>query len=295
MLLQPSWVTHLRTSIRAAFFSQYGRQLNISDRDLFKFLRESGYSDMDTALAHFKRAISFYAEKYQFVPSFKHLVSDSLPKTVEVGGWEKGLYAKCPEFQPVFFVPAKSHMSNETRHSGLFADKEVVSMLCAFARDIVNASSIVYTRQTLIVLERLMFTLAYMGEEDTRRITHTSNACQRLKHARIRFRDAAPAWSGVHWSKALVRKQYIRIGASHLSFWEIPKLILNKDAALLHLGNKLTPARQNGLLDVMIAYASPRAAYLRYLLTVRAHNILTQEERKAWDRIAPNFFPKYPY
>lgn len=295
MLLQPTWLQPLKTAIRTTFSEQFGRQINISDKELIAFLRKANFTSLDDATLHFKRAIAYYNSNFRFYPTFAHLISDSLPKVVEADGWEKQLYAQWPEFQPTFFSPAKNHLSNEVRLGGLFTDKDVLKLTSDFVRDIVDARHVVYTRQSVVVIEKTMFSLAYMGDTDRKKRVAVIEALTRMRRARVKSRDTATAWSGVHWSKALVRKQQIAFMGRGYSFWEFPKLALNDDVCMLHFGHRLTPARRNTIIEIMSMYASQRAPYLQYLLTVRPEFVLGKDEKARWRQIAPNFFPAYPY
>lgn len=295
MLLAPTWIRHLKETVRAAFLAQYNRNLNISDRQLFAFIRQQNFESLDSAVAHFKRAIAYYAERYRFVPTFAHLISSAIPVVEDSEGWERSMYARWPEFQPLFFTPAKSHLSNEVRYAGLFTDPDIIKLVTSFADDIVAAREIVYTRQSLAVLERLMYSLAYNREERSRPYVAAIEACARLKKARVRAREGEGPWSGVHWSKALVRKQQMVLEGKAFSFWELPKLALNDEAVATCFGGRLTPARRATIIEAMSHYASSRAPYVKYLLVCRPNFVLSRDERKAWKGAAPNFFPAYPF
>lgn len=298
MRLRPSWTRACLEIIQATFFSVYGKKLYISENDLGKYLVENGFDSMESAAAHFKRAILYYHERYTIIPKFSHLTSPKIPALINLPDWEKALYATFPDFSPVLTAPSNHKLDAETHgHTGLFDSVDNIKLVLAFAKEIENlhCEQMPYVEQALMMLERLIFSMAY-HKWGTRSDYMTAIAAQKTM-ARERLSRKGKAYNrGVHWSAVLVPDQVIDLFGVKLTFWEMPKVYVNRDfaARLLNI-SKYSNAHAQSVMRQMVEYAEGRASYMKFLITARQEYILTLDEREVWKEEAPNIFPEYPY
>ena len=115
MWLRPSFLVPLKAEIKSEFFSVFGKTVAIPDEKLADFVQNSGFTDLISASAHFRRVIKYYSDKYTYIPTFNHLISERLPVLQDTSEWVHKMHASFPQFRPYLFSPAKSAAISDMR------------------------------------------------------------------------------------------------------------------------------------------------------------------------------------
>lgn len=286
----------------------YGKNLYINEDELAKFIIESGFDSMESAVAHFKRAIMYYKEKFTVVPRYTHLISPKIPALADLPDWEKALYATFPDFCPVLTAPNEKKLSTETHgYSGLFPSVEIIELMLAFAKEVAKFDAVYkhaslkdergpYVELALVMIERLIYSMAYRKWGKRSDYMEAITAQKYLARERLARGQRGGLRKGVHWCAILVEDREIDIFDAKLSFWELPKVYVNRDfAARLFNMPRYSNAQAQAVMTRMLEYAEGRHHLMRFLLIARDEYILTNEEREIWREEAPNVFPEYPY
>lgn len=292
MQLRHSWITDLRRAIQGAYFSQYGRKVFIPESDLATFCKNNEFESMATALGHFKRAISYYADKYSVLPSYKHLTSPKIPVLSDIPEFEKALYEEFPNFSPLLVVPSEHKLKSELRgFTGLFTSEGSMELFLDFADAVVREEKIHYCETALAAIERLIFSMAYRKHGTRADYLHVMKAHARL----VDLRRQQTEFVGGHWSKVFYPDQDILAFEKAFTFWELPKVVINKDvASVLFNIPKYTPNHASAVLVAMHDYANGRQRNLRFLLDIREEFVLTQGEKAVWKDMDTHVFGSYP-
>jgi hypothetical protein len=300
MSLRPSWLRSVKDGISAAFYAQYRRYLNINEHVLLDYIRTNGFETPEAVLAHFKRAISYYAEKYAIIPTLNHLTSPKIPALVDIPDWEKALYSTYPQFCAQLISPSENKLDSETKgYSGLFPSYDVVDLFLNFARTVNEEDRIKkYTESALIVIERLIFSMAY--KKYGKRGDFLSAIEAQMKLVLLRkslIAQGIDVRSKVeHWSTVLVPEQEIQVFGKTLNFWELPKTVVNKDFSSVYFGiYKFGGQHARTCLDLMVEFSEGKLKYLPFLLTARQEFVLDSVEKDLWKDSAPSQFCPYPY
>lgn len=291
--IRKPWLGELITSLKTAYYNQYGRNLYVSDAELSKFVNEKGFTSHDGAIAHFKRVISYYADKFSILPTFKHLTSPKIPTLLDIPEFEKALYAEYPDFTPILVSPSENKLSSETRgFSGLFTSASVVELFLDFASAINKEDDLFYCEQALIVIERLIFSMAYRKSNTKVDFLEAIDAHKKLAS----LRRSVEKIEGGHWSRIFYPDQELELFGVKLHFWEVPKVIINHSvASTLFNISKYGNAHAHAALGAMHEYADGRYRYLRFLLVLRDELRLTPHEEVHWENFSNSTFGKYPY
>ena len=303
MLFQQSWLISATKTIKTAYKAQFNRDLFIPTEALSSFCAKSGLDSEYKAVAHFNRVIQYYAGKHCFAPSWGHLVSAAIPVLTEIAGWEKKVATRWPEFRPWLFRPAKNDLSLEYDHAGMFTSHTSMMLAVDFAKEVIEAYSVIYTPAAVRLLERVMYSLEYRAHPRTADFHYVIAAHNRMRGMQVKRRDTCPAWGDVHWSRTLVNRQLIKIGSQYVHFWEVPKVALSWDAFEVVVGkiaaSTMRPMWDSGsyremLIAKMVEFAQVNFAYLRFMLRFREEFVLTPEEITEWKNTVPEIVSAYP-
>jgi len=288
-----TWQNNLKTALEAHFLSTFGRELIVDMRALAQYLTERGIADEKVALAHFKRVMLYYKEKYKFIPRFSHLLSTKIP-VVETDDWEAALYKAHPDFQPYLFVGSGAALSRTRFERNIF-DAARRDYYYDFASAICNHPSPVYCYKATVILERLVYSIA-KHEKVGRRLAVAAEAHTKMRKIRVVSREEKKPWVKAHFSKALVRKQYIPLFGLAFTFWELPKLLADPSFGEGVLNCKLTEAHKRAILTVVSDYGYKYKEYLPFLIQIRSDYVLRhRDELAVWSSLKPEFVPQYPY
>ena len=309
MRLRPSWTRACLNTVKASFTALYGKTLYINEDALAKYLIENDFSSYEAAVAHFKRALMYYKEKFTVVPRFQHLISPKIPALANIPDWEKALYATFPDFHPVLVAPNENKLETETHgYSGLFPSVDIIELILGFAKEVAKLEDSYqqsamagvktrgpYAELALVMVERLIMSMAY--RKWGQRADYMSAIAAQKFLARERLaRKGVNLNRGVHWCSVLVEDLQTEVFGVNLAFWEMPKTYVNRDfASRLFNIPKYSSAHAKAVMTKMVEYAAGRHHLLPYLLVARDEFILTGEERDIWREEAPNVFPDYPY
>lgn len=309
MRLRPSWTRACLNSVKASFTALYGKTLYINEDDLAKYLIDNEFSSLEAAVAHFKRALMYYKEKFTVVPRFQHLISPKIPALADIPDWEKALYASFPDFNPVLTAPNEKKLETETHgYSGLFPSVDIIELILAFAKEVAKLEEDYqrnlamgqkkrgpYVELALVMVERLILSMAYR-KWGQRADYMAAIAAQKFLARERLARKGGNLHRGVHWCAVLVEDLQTEIFNVKLAFWEMPKVYVNRDfAARLFNMPRYSNAHAKAVMTRMLEYAEGRHHLLRFLLVARDEFILTGEERDIWREESPNVFPDYPY
>lgn len=289
-----TWQASLKTAIESHFLSMFGKDLIVDMNQLVAYLKERGITDEKEAIGHFKRVMLYYKDKYKFVPRFSHLLSTKVPN-VQTADWESELYRKCPAFAPYTFVDTKSALRADSVARGLF-DSKRCDYFYKFARAVIVHPDPVYCFKSVMILERLAYSLAKRKRKQGLSPVVAVDAHNRLRKKRVPNRDEHKIWRGQHFSKTLVKKQIISVFGYGFTFWELPKLITDNAFAENVLNCRLTKQHTQSIMTVLSDYGFRYREYLPFLIKVRADYVLRHaDEIAAWERMKPDFIPEYPY
>lgn len=293
MLQRPTWLEQLKGAIQQSFTTRFGRALAFDDQDLLVFLRDKKITTLAQAIAQFNRAIKYFGDKYEFVPRFTHLTSERIP-LVEVDEWEQKLHKDHPAFQPRFFIPSTSPLSARAALGGLYTAADAAYFF-EFAKAVEYHPSPTYVAQAVFIVERLVYTLAKSNPLNLS-ISDVVAVHQTLLRLRRSIRDRHPIWKTQHFSKCLVRQQLISIVGAGFSFWELPKLVVDRRLMEIELNVRVTQQHVDMVMRRLRAYAHTYNPYLHFLIRVRAQYIMrTREELEMWNSVKPDNIPSYPY
>lgn len=288
-----TWQRNLKSELEAHFLSMFGRELVVDMGTLCKYLDERRISDGQMAIAHFKRVMLYYKEKYKFVPRFSHLLSTKIP-VVETDDWEATLYNEFPDFQPYLFVGSGAALSATRFNRNIFEAKRR-DYFYKFARAVANHPAPTYCSGATIILERLVYSIA-KHENSKSRVALAVEAHSKMRGIRNRFREENKIWTAQHFSKALVRKQFISLFGLAFTFWELPKLLVDTSFAEGVLNCRLTEAHRRAILTVVSDYGYKYKEYLPFLIKIRSDYVIRhRSELSDWESLKPEFVPQYPY
>lgn len=297
MRLRPTYTSQLIDSIKAVYFATYGKHIHINDNELATYLIGSGFENKEAAIAHFRRAIQYYKERYHILPTLRHLTSPKIPVLADIPDWEQALYTSYPEFVPVLVAPNTNKLDAESRvFAWLFTSDADVRTAISFVEEVDKLQgNHEFAVKSMAVVERLIFSMAYRRTGTYAEYKTAISVHNTLKKKYVKLRKAE--WNkDKHWSWLVVPDQTFNIFGSSVSFWEGPKLFIDKELAARFFNvSKYSQAHAKAVMTAMMEYAQGREHLLPFLLTAREHLRLTLLEKELWRDEAPRSFPPYPY
>lgn len=221
MWLRPSFLVPLKAEIKSEFFSVFGKTVAIPDEKLADFVQNSGFTDLISASAHFRRVIKYYSDKYTYIPTFNHLISERLPVLQDTSEWVHKMHASFPQFRPYLFSPAKSALSQDyTVYESMLVSDASLRLARNFANCAKLYHSLRYVPSAVILLERAAYTMIYRGVMSAASYADIFAAHNRLKAIRMPNRDKNPGWAKANFALAVNRRTHFTVGTRPFSWWD---------------------------------------------------------------------------
>lgn len=280
MSLRPTFINALKAAILADFLALYQKPCIISEAELTRFVVRKGFDSLHEAQAYFKRVLNYFSQKYTFVPTFRHLISEKLPTFRDMADWERAVYRKWPSFQPVLFIPTKSALDmNYQVAEELLSNAETIQFAVNFAQDMMYCPDLRYIPQAVILLERAIFSLAYRQANAPAAANFLITAHARIVALRDPKRDTNPGWLKQHFAYAVLRRLLYRIDANTVDYvWNALKICIQRGE----------------IPDTWVSFAASMRKYIQYVCPENPL-ILTRMEYEQAYSVCPEVMVYYPY
>lgn len=221
MWLRASFLVPLKAEIKNEFFSVFNKMLAVPDDKLADFVQKAGFTDLISASAHFRRVIKYYADKYSYIPTFNHLISNRIPVLQDTSEWVHKMHASFPQFRPYLFSPAKTALSQDyTVFESMLVSSESLTMARNFASCAKLYPELRYVPAAVILLERAAYTMIYRGVMNAASYADIFAAHNRLRAIRMPNREKNPGWKKASFALAVNRRTHFRIGKFCYSWWD---------------------------------------------------------------------------